>query len=170
MGDYEESTLALWNLPHREEKYAALYFAGAHDDYIRAKALPLFERLIREGAWWDLVDEIATHLSGRVLFKERKLAKPIIGKWIEDDDLWIRRAALLSQIGHKAETDTKQLFEHCLLLAHEKDFFIRKAIGWALRDYSWTNPELVRQFIDSQGQSLSPLSKKEAMKRLPQLE
>jgi len=164
--DYEAGVIALWNLPYREEKYAALDFARHNERFVNADSMPLYERLIREGAWWDLVDEIATHLSGRVLLRQRAALKPIIKQWIADDDMWIRRSALLSQIGHKDRTDTKQLFGNCLLLAHEKEFFIRKAIGWSLRDYSWTNPDAVITFLGEHGVKLSPLSRREGAKRL----
>jgi 3-methyladenine DNA glycosylase AlkD len=164
--DYEAGVLALWNLPHREEKYAALDFAKQNERFVDRQSLPLYEHLIRDGAWWDLVDEIATHLSGRVLLRERAVVKPIIKLWITDEDMWVRRSALLSQIGHKDKTDTKQLFGNSLLLAHEKEFFIRKAIGWALRDYSWANPDAVIKFLHEHGHKLSPLSRREGAKRL----
>jgi 3-methyladenine DNA glycosylase AlkD len=166
---YEEGILALWNLPHREEKYAALQFAEQNDLFVGADSIPLYERLIREGAWWDLVDEIAIHLSGRAQLKERSAVKPMMEKWIKDEHLWVRRAALISQVGHKQKTNTKQLFKHCLLVAHEKEFFMRKAIGWALRDYSWCDPEAVIAFLKENGDRLSPLTKREAAKRLIRL-
>lgn len=163
---YEAGVIALWQLPHREEKYAALVFARQNEIFVDGESIPLYERLIREGAWWDLVDEIATHLSARVLLRERSATKPVIKAWLADDDMWIRRSALLSQIGHKEKTDPKQLFEQSLKLAHEKEFFIRKAIGWSLRDYSWTDPEAVVEFLSKHGSKLSPLSRKEGAKRL----
>jgi 3-methyladenine DNA glycosylase AlkD len=164
--DYEAATLALWKLPHREEKYAALQFAEQNDQFVDADSIPLYERLIREGAWWDLVDEIAIHLSGRAHFKERKAVKPVMNSWVKDDHLWVRRAAVLSQIGHKQKTDAKQLFKYCLQLADEKEFFIRKAIGWALRDYSWSDADAVIAFVATNETVLSPLTRREALKRV----
>jgi 3-methyladenine DNA glycosylase AlkD len=164
--DYESGILALWNLPHREEKYAAIQFARQADIFVNADSIALYEKMIRQGAWWDLVDEVGIKLVGRVLLGQRAIIKPTIYKWIKDHDLWIRRAALISHIGHKHETDENQLFLHCQTLAHEKEFFIGKAIGWALRDYSWHNPEAVLAFLRKNSKSLSNLSRREAAKRL----
>ena len=163
---YEAGVRALWRLPHREEKYAAIVFARQSDVFITADSLPLYERMIREGAWWDLVDDIAVNLAGRAQYKQRPLVRPIMRLWIDDEDLWIRRAALLSQNRHKEKTDPQQLFQHCLRRADEKEFFIRKAIGWALRDYSYTAPEAVRDFLLAHRERLSGLSFREGAKRL----
>jgi 3-methyladenine DNA glycosylase AlkD len=90
----------------------------------------------------------------------------ILDKWIEDDDLWIRRSAILAHNRHKQNTDSKKLFDYCLRCAHEKEFFIRKAIGWALREYSKTEPKVVSSFIDKHNELLSNLSKREGMKHI----
>jgi 3-methyladenine DNA glycosylase AlkD len=87
-------------------------------------------------------------------------------KWLEDEDLWVRRSAILCQLHHKEETDEKMLFDFCLKRADEEDFFIRKAIGWSLRQYAWTNPEAVKKFLKTHGKKLSALSVKEAEKNL----
>lgn len=163
---YEDAVLSLWRLPHREEKYAALEYACSFDKFVHHQSIPLYERLIREGAWWDFVDTLAVHLVGHALLKDREVVKPVMDRWIDDDDMWIRRAAVLSQNHHKKQTDQRQLFGHCLKLSHEKEFFIRKAIGWALREYSYANPQAVRDFITSNREKLSPLSIKEGGKRL----
>lgn len=164
--EYEAGVRALWKLPHREEKYAAIAFARQSDVFITADSLPLYERLIREGAWWDLVDDVAVRLVGRVQLKQRSRVRPVMRLWIDDDDLWIRRAALLSQNGHKQNTDQRQLFRQCLRRADETEFFIRKAIGWALRDYSYTAPEAVRDFLVAHRERLSGLSFREAARQL----
>jgi 3-methyladenine DNA glycosylase AlkD len=164
--EYEAGVRALWRLPHREEKYAAIAFARQSDAFITVDSLPLYERLIREGAWWDLVDDVAVNLAGRAQSKQRHLVRPVMRRWIDDEDLWIRRTALLSQNGHKEKTDQRQLFRHCLQRAGEKEFFIRKAIGWALRDYSYTAPEAVRNFLLAHRERLSGLSFREAAKQL----
>lgn len=164
--DWERRTLALWNLPHREERYVALDYAMLWRAYRTPEALGFLRRLIVEGAWWDLVDVVAGGLVSPILKAHRAETKPVMEQWIEDEDLWVRRAALLSQLKHKGETDEAQLFDFCLRRAGEKDFFIRKAIGWALRDYSWTRPEAVRDFVVSCHGKLSPLSVREACKQL----
>jgi 3-methyladenine DNA glycosylase AlkD len=164
--EYEASIRALWRLPHREEKYAAIEYAVQSPALITGKSLPLYEKLIREGSWWDLVDPVAVWLVARVLLAERRQTRPIMARWIGDKELWIRRAALLSQIRHKEATDERQLFAHCLRCAPDQAFFIRKAIGWALRDYSYTAPHSVRDFLLAHRGRLSGLSFREGAKQL----
>jgi len=163
--EYEAGIRALWRLPHREEKYTAIEYAMQSPALVTSRSLPLYEKLIREGAWWDLVDPVAW-LVARVLLKERMLVRPIMARWIGDEDLWIRRAALLSQIRHKEATDERQLFAHCLRSAPDQAFFIRKAIGWALRDYSYIAPHNVREFLLTHRSRLSGLSFREGAKQL----
>src|SRR5271170_5771190 len=102
---YEQNILALWKLSHREEKYTAVEYAAMFRDFVNYSSLPLYERLIREGAWWDLVDPLATDLVGEAQLKDRLKVRPIMDLWIADDDMWIRRAAVLSQNHHKKDTD-----------------------------------------------------------------
>ncbi len=166
---WEEGVLALWRLPHREEKYLALEYAALGRAFHNAAALALYARLIRDGAWWDLVDFVAAGLLSPTLRAHRDQVRPAMERWIDDDDMWIRRAALLSQLRHKEQTDEAQLFDHCLRRAHEKEFFIRKAIGWALRDFSWTRPSAVQAFLRKNRNRLSPLSIREGSKRLAKL-
>lgn len=163
---YEAGLRSLWQLPHREEKYAAISFALAHKPFMVSASLPLYERLVREGAWWDLVDPIATDLISPVYLQEREAVGPVIERWIDDADLWIRRTALLAHHRHKQATDSKQLFDHCLRRAEEKEFFIRKAIGWALRQYSYANPTSVRKFLLKNRERLSGLSFREGARGL----
>jgi 3-methyladenine DNA glycosylase AlkD len=163
---YARSVMALWQLPHREEQYCAISFARRHEQLIVPASLPLYERMIREGAWWDFVDEIAANLVGAVYGNFRDQTRPVIERWIDDEDMWIRRTALLSHLKHKRDTDAAQLFKHCLKRAHEREFFIRKAIGWALREYSKTDPRAVRAFLTKNRKRLSNLSYAEASKHL----
>lgn len=163
---YTAAVRGLWRLPHREEKYIALAVARMFPSFIDSESFGLYEQLIREGAWWDLVDEVATQLVGRVLLAERPTIKPIMDAWIDDDDMWIRRTAIISQIKHKQQTDYRSLFRYCRERAYEKEFFIRKAIGWALREYSKTAPERVRAFVDKYEDKLSGLSYREAVRIL----
>ena len=96
--DYERAVLALWKLPHREEKYFAIDMARAWRDFIRPESLPLYRRLIAEGAWWDIVDEVAAHLIGNLLLNHREKIAPMMDQWIADNHLWIRRAAIISPL------------------------------------------------------------------------
>ncbi len=164
--EYADVVMALWNGKHREEKYASLDYAIRFKKFVDTSMLPMYEQLAREAAWWDLVDPIATHLVGNSFLADRKTITPIMKKWIDDDDMWIRRTAILSQNRHKENTDEALLFRFCLKRADEKEFFIRKAIGWALREYSWKAPEAVKNFLLTNRDKLSPLSFREGGKQL----
>jgi 3-methyladenine DNA glycosylase AlkD len=163
---YERVVTRLWRLPHREEKYMAVQVAQHYHDFIAPPSLPLYEKLIREGAWWDFVDTIAIRLVGEVLLTCRRTTRALMDEWISDADLWIRRTALISQIGHKERTDHRRLFRYCRQRAAEREFFIRKGIGWALREYSYTAPERVLRFLQENADRLSGLSFREGAKAL----
>lgn len=164
--DYSQVILKLWNGKHREEKYAALDYAVRCKKFIAPSMIPLYEQLVREGQWWDLVDVLATLLVGVAFLQDQKNVKPIMKEWIDDDDMWIRRTAILSMNKHKEKTDEKLLYDFCLRRAHEKEFFIRKAIGWALREYSYKAPDSVIKFLKTNRSKLSPLSYREGAKQL----
>jgi len=164
--EYTDAVAGLWVLPHREEKYIAVAYARAFDDYVGIPTMPLFRRLIIEGAWWDLVDEIATKLVGRTLEKDRREATPAIRSWIRDENLWIRRTSIICQLGHKGDTDTELLSDACVYNLADTDFFIRKAVGWALREYAKTDADWVRRFAVEHRDRLSALSYREATKHL----
>lgn len=162
---YEAGVRALWKLPHREEKYTAIDFAD-QAAWCTLASYPLYQRMIREGAWWDFVDPISIGLVGYAWRTERAAARVELEKWLVDDDFWVRRAAILSQLRLKGETDIEFLERCCLECAHEKEFFIRKALGWALRQYSYTDADWVSAFIDRHRDRLSPLTIREGAKRL----
>jgi 3-methyladenine DNA glycosylase AlkD len=122
--------------------------------------------MIRQGAWWDFVDDIAKHLVGRVVREHPDDFWPLMENWLHDEDLWIRRSAILCQLDFKEDTDQERLFDFCLDRAHEKDFFMKKAIGWALRAQSYVKPRAVQAFVKANADVLSPLSKKEALKAI----
>ena len=163
---YRDAIEALWEQPHREEKYLAIGLAKAHPRYVLLENLDLYRRLIVEGAWWDLVDEVAIHCVGIVYLRQRPDTEPTIEEWIDDEDMWLRRTSLISPIKHKGETDYEKLFDHCLRRAHEKEFFIRKAIGWTLREYAKTAPNRVRDFLLEHRDRWSGLTWREAGKHL----
>lgn len=164
--EYRRLVSALWKLPHREEKYMAIAMARHYKKHIAVSMLPMYRSMIKDGAWWDFVDEIAINLVGKLWADEPDLMGLHMDEWINDDHLWIRRSAIISQMKHKSATDTERLFRYCELRAHETDFFIRKAIGWALREYAKTDPEAVRDFVDKNADRLSGLSNREATKHL----
>lgn len=162
--DYERAVLALWRGKMREEQYLAIAYALGQKAFVRSESLPLYEHMVRKGQWWDLVDPIATDLVSPIYLRERSRLAPVVARWIDDEDKWIRRTAILSHLRHKTATDEETLFAHCLKRAHETDFFVRKAIGWALRHYSKTSPRSVERFVRANERELSPLSAREALK------
>lgn len=149
-----------------QEKYLAIGIAGCYPRFITADNLDLYERLIVEGAWWDFVDDVAIHLVGCVLALDPAAAKPVVERWIRSEDMWLRRSAIISQNKLKAATDFDLMRCFVMGTAHEKAFFIRKAIGWALREYAKTEPEAVRTFVEEMGDRLSGRSRREALKNL----
>jgi 3-methyladenine DNA glycosylase AlkD len=167
--EYHDLVLGLWSLPHREEKYLALGIARHFEAFVVAKSIPLYRRLIVEGAWWDFVDEIATKLIRRLVVADPALTWPVVDEWIDDDDMWLRRTAILCQIGAKEHTDTDRLYRFCARRAFEKGFFIRKAIGWALREHARIDPESVARFVVENRDQLSGLSFREATKHIGHL-
>ena len=164
--EYEAGVLALWREPWRESQYLALDFARLFLPLATLQSLPLWERLIREAAWWDRVDALASTLVGPLLLRHRPEVSGALEGWVRDPHLWLRRSALLAHLNHKRATDWEQLGRHCLLLAGEREFFIRKAIGWVLRQYARTDPGAVLAFLDTHGPALSGLSRREAMRHL----
>lgn len=167
--DYETMVRDLWALPHREEKYLALGVAVHFKEFIRPDRLDLYRDLIVEGAWWDLVDEVATHLIRPLVINYPEDVWPTVDPWVESEEMWLRRTALICQVGAKDNTDAERLFRFCDARAHEKEFFIRKAIGWALREYSKTDPEAVAAFLNSRRAQLSGLSFREGAKHIGNL-
>jgi len=164
--DYESAVLGLWRGAHREDKYAAIEYAQRFKAFIEPESLPLYERLIREGAWWDFVDDVAIRLVGAVLLAERESVRPTLDRWLVGDDLWLRRSVIISQIKHRDQTDHRALFADCRRCFAETEFFIRKAIGWALREYAKTAPDRVLAFAERYRQKMAPLSYREAVKNL----
>jgi 3-methyladenine DNA glycosylase AlkD len=176
-GAWERAVLELWDhAGYREERYAALSLAGHrhYRGYQDPATLALYRHLVETGAWWDYVDAIAAHRVGGILRSHHDDVVPVLRAWAVDDDLWVRRAAILSQLGSKAATDTGLLafvLEHNLEDSrHGTEFFIRKAVGWALREYAKTDPGWVRTFVDTHAARLSGLSRREALKNLPPVE
>ncbi len=167
--EYGATVLALWGLAHREEKYLALGFARRFEVFVTPESLPLYRRLIVEGAWWDLVDEVATHLICDLVTGYPDEVWPVVDTWIDAEDLWLRRSAIICQVGAKERTDADRLFRFCAQRAFEKEFFIRKAIGWALRQHARVDPESVARFVTEHRSRLSGLSYREATKHITHL-
>ncbi|MFJ5957070.1 DNA alkylation repair protein [Paenarthrobacter sp. NPDC092416] len=162
-----ETVLRMWREAEaREERYAAIDLTGLRLVRHDLDMLPVYEEIIRTGAWWDLVDGV----SGRIcalLLAHRATLTPLLLEWSTDDDMWIRRASITSQLAAKSVTDAGLLAAVIKPNLADKEFFIRKAIGWALREYSKTDPAWVRAFAAENGPALSPLSAREAVRNLP---
>ena len=159
----------LWdNADYREERYAALTVLQVprHRSWRDLTLLPLYEHLVVTGRWWDLVDDLASHSIGELLRAYPAEAAPVMRAWASDGDLWRRRASLICQVGAKSETDQVLLADIITSAVDERDFFVRKGIGWALRDYARTDPDWVRAFVAQHADQLSPLSIREATKHL----
>jgi 3-methyladenine DNA glycosylase AlkD len=167
--DWRDTALALWRgARYREERYAAIELVGyrSYEKFRTLNALPLYEEMITTGAWWDYVDSIAGHRLGELLRRYPKELRVILREWAVSDDLWKRRSTILAQLGFKRDTDLKLLYD-CMRPSLERpEFFLRKAIGWALRQHAWTDSKEVVRFVKAHEKQLSPLSKREALKNI----
>jgi 3-methyladenine DNA glycosylase AlkD len=170
---WEAVVRELWDdAEYREEWYAALAVARhpLYRGYQDVDTLTLYRHLLVTGAWWDVVDDIATHLVGDILAADPERVTPVMRAWAVDDDLWLRRTAVICQLGRKAETDVDLLgfvlTENLEGSRHGREFFIRKAVGWALRQHARTDPAWVRAFVAAHEDRLSGLSRREALKHL----
>jgi len=165
---FSATVLQLWRTAEfREERYAAIDLSG-HRAYRRwqdRELVPMYEEMIVGGAWWDYVDELAIRRIGPILRADRTRVTPIMLGWAADDDRWRRRTAIICQVGAKEETDTDLLTRAIEPAIAEPEFFLRKGIGWALRDYARTAPDWVRSFVDDHP-GLSGLSRREALKHI----
>ncbi|MCY0916290.1 DNA alkylation repair protein [Massilia antarctica] len=155
----------LWQAPQRECQYAAIDLLAAHVKQFDDRHIDALLGLAHQGSWWDTVDALAVVI-GMIVRADRPLRQPRMDEAVRHADLWIRRVAMLHQLGWRADTDPGRLFGYAQRLAHEADFFIRKAIGWGLRDYARHDPEAVREFLLAQGSTLSALTQREAGKHL----
>jgi len=150
---------------HREERYAATDLLRAHRRHLRARHLDALDELVRVGAWWDHVDEIAAHLVGAILRAEPEKTRERLLAWATHDDLWLRRTAILAQLTFRDGVD-RELLAACIAPSTRRpELWLRKAIGWALRNLSRHDPAWVRSYVE-QHPELSALSRKEALRRV----
>jgi 3-methyladenine DNA glycosylase AlkD len=163
--DLDRVARACWDLPEREYQYFACGWLRRHARICSAAFLDTARHLVVTRPWWDTVDALAAHLVGPLVTHHPELVSTM-DEWILDDNLWLARTALLHQLAYKDATDEARLFRYCRLRADHRDFFIRKAIGWALREYARTAPDAVRAFVRTHEARLSPLSVREALKHL----
>ena len=166
---WERDVRTTWDgATHREEWYVALALARHRRaaEWQDVATLDLHRHLVVTGAWWDVVDEIAGHLVGGVLAGDRAAATPVLRAWAVEEDLWLRRTAVLAQLAHREDTDLDLLTHAIDRNLDDGSFWLRKAIGWALRTHARTDPDWVRGFVAAREGRLSPLSHREALKHL----
>lgn len=164
-----EHAQLLWQQPQREYQHVALDMLALHQRQLAIEHLPALLCLARQRAWWDSVDGMAG-IVGDVLQTELRRGgdgHACMDAALRHDDFWLRRIAMLHQLGWRGDADAAWLFDAALALAHEDEFFIRKAIGWALRDHARHAPEAVTAFANTRRQRLSKLSYREALKHQP---
>ncbi|MGH3714431.1 MAG: DNA alkylation repair protein [Micromonosporaceae bacterium] len=157
--------LACWELPEREYQYFATDLLVRYAARLPADFVATAEQLITTKSWWDTVDLLATRVVGSLVTRHPELRRTM-DDWSRHENLWLVRTAILYQLHAGARTDTVRLFGYCAAQAGHRDFFVRKAIGWALRQYARTDPDGVRRFVSVHREELSPLSVREAMKHL----
>ncbi|MGD7022968.1 DNA alkylation repair protein [Rossellomorea vietnamensis] len=159
-----EIARTLWEQPEREFQYLALALLDKNRSRLQPVHLSLMEELIVMKSWWDTIDTIASRLAGFVIRKHPLEGEVFLEKWIASENFWLNRTAILHQLSYKEGTDEERLFSYIKQHASSKEFFIEKAIGWALREYSKTAPDKVAAFIERE--ELRPLSKREGLKHL----
>lgn len=161
----------LWDCEQREYHYLAVDILAKHCRRLRLEDVPALLALVQQKSWWDTVDGLAG-VVGDVLRQNLTASRDMqtgMDKALEHPDFWVRRIALLHQLGWREQTDVNRLFTYALALADEKEFFIRKAIGWALRDYAWHDPAAIRDFLQENQGRFSGLTQREAVKNLEKL-
>jgi 3-methyladenine DNA glycosylase AlkD len=152
---------------YQEERYAAVSIATypGHGAFQIPAVFGTYEKLVVEAAWWDITDELS-HLFGKMLVTHPDETRAQLLKWSESDDIWLRRVSIIAQVGLKRDTDQSLLFACIAPSMKRPEFFLRKAIGWALRDLAKVDPDATRAYVQRHTSELSPLSKREALKHL----
>jgi 3-methyladenine DNA glycosylase AlkD len=167
--EWQQVALTLWrDAAFREERYAAIALTALerYAPYRAMASLPMFEEMIVSGAWWDFVDSVAGRQLGDILRKDTVRMSVLMRRWARDRNMWKRRAAILCQLGFKRDTDLRLLYDCIEPNLPDREFFIRKAIGWALRQYAWTDPRAVKRYVNANRERLSRLSIREALKNV----
>lgn len=157
-----EAVKYCWDQPQREWQYTGMLLFAKMTPKAGENYLEIAEYMVENKSWWDTVDFIATNIVGAYLKKNPDQIDKQITRWMKSENMWLQRVCLLFQLKYGKDTDKELLFSLCKQLSVHQDFFIRKAIGWSLRQYSKTNPAEVIQFVNTN--QLSALSVKEAMK------
>lgn len=154
----------LFNQPQRELHYCAIEILAKRKKEWRKQDIDFFEKLILTTSWWDSVDYINNVLVAEYFIKYPEQIRPITAQWMASNNIWLQRVCLIFQLHYKNKADFALMTEYILQLKDSNEFFIQKAIGWALRQYAKLNPEAVKNFIENN--TLKPLSKREALKHI----
>ncbi|MFT3824973.1 MAG: DNA alkylation repair protein [Chitinophagaceae bacterium] len=165
--DYKELPViikALWQQPYRELHYFAVELLLAHKKQWKPDIIKLVEYLITHKSWWDTVDKIASEITAPYFLLFPEQMEPVTHAWNQADNFWLQRVSIIFQNPYKQKTNTELLSAYILHCRHSDEFFIQKAIGWALREYSKTNAAWVKKFVATH--ELPALSKREALKRI----
>ena len=152
-----------FNEPQRELHYFAIELLGHHKKIWSIKTIPLIEWMITHQSWWDSVDSTNTHVISKFFLLHPEHIEAYTSKWNQSNNKWLIRMSILFQLTYKTKTDTNLLSKYIENSQLHEDFFVRKAIGWALRAYAYTNKKWVIQFVKAHP-DLSNLSKREALK------
>lgn len=157
-----ESVELLFQQKERECHYAGLTILDKGKKTASESSISFYKKLLMTHSWWDTVDTLAAKLCGTYFLTYSDQLVPVTKQWCQSENMWVRRSSLLHQLKFKEETNERLLFETIEALKNEREFFIEKAIGWALREYSKTEPEVVQRFIEKT--DLRPLSRREGLK------
>lgn len=160
----EKDVRFMWSQKQREWHYAAIDCLAANKKLWKPEMIHLVDYMLVNNSWWDSVDGISSQVAAPFFKKFPNLKTEWINKWKLSDNMWLRRVSIIHQLKDRASTDTDLLTECILLNSDSKEFFLQKAIGWALREYAKTNPEWVIRFVEVN--DLKPLSKREAVKNI----
>jgi len=170
--DWTDTALELWReAAYREERYAAIALTGhrLYRAHQTPDALSVYQEMVVDGAWWDYVDAVAIHRIGPLVPAYPGLLRPLILRWSTDRDRWRRRTAIICQVGALGAADLDLLYAVIEPNLADPDFFVRKGIGWALRQYAWSDPDEVERYVTEQGSRMSGLSRREALKNVEKI-
>ncbi|MCI4372662.1 MAG: DNA alkylation repair protein [Thermoplasmata archaeon] len=166
---WKRTTLYLWRqAKFREERYASILLSDVRtaSAFQNLSALPMYEEMIVTGAWWDYVDTLAANRLGPILRRSPEPMGQIMRRWSRSDDLWKRRSSIICQLRFGNSTDRALLFDCIEPSLESREFFLRKAIGWALRQYARVQPTEVSVYVRKNETRLSPLSRREALRHI----
>lgn len=151
-----------WAFAEREFQYIVCDYLKDMKKYLKPDDLPKLKTLIVEKSWWDSVDALVKTIG--YLVHQNPQLKPVMVTWSQSDNIWLKRASMIHQLGMKGQTDTVLLAETCENCLHSTEFFINKGMGWILRDYAKTNQTWVENFLKYHENDLSSLTWREATK------